>query len=90
MMIGVIKESLPGERRVALIPANIPALTKAGLEVMLEPGAGQEAGFPDTAYEEKADESQKTGLKFWDLPMSFYSLMAREPIPRGLNPTWGP
>lgn len=53
MIIGVPKESFPGEHRVALIPAGIPPLTKAGLEVAIEAGAGVEAGFPDKAYEEK-------------------------------------
>lgn len=53
MIIGVVKESFPGERRVALIPAHIPGLTKAGLEVLTEPGAGLEAGFSDAAYQEK-------------------------------------
>ncbi|HSG05253.1 MAG TPA: NAD(P)(+) transhydrogenase (Re/Si-specific) subunit alpha, partial [Nitrospiria bacterium] len=53
MIIGVVKESFPGERRVALIPAVVPNLTKAGLEVLVENGAGQEAGYPDAAYQEK-------------------------------------
>jgi NAD(P) transhydrogenase subunit alpha len=53
MILGVPKESFPGERRVALIPAGIPMLTKAGLEVVVEAGAGIEAGFPDEAYREK-------------------------------------
>ena len=50
MKIGVLRETFPGERRVALVPAVIPSLTKAGLEVVMEAGAGSEAGYPDTAY----------------------------------------
>ena len=50
MKIGVPREIFPGERRVALVPAVIPSLTKAGLEVVVEAGAGIEAGYPDTAY----------------------------------------
>lgn len=50
MKIGVPREIFPGERRVALVPAAIPSLTKAGLEVVVEAGAGIEAGHPDTHY----------------------------------------
>ena len=53
MIAGVVKESLPGEHRVALVPAAVPPLIKAGWEVVIEPGAGLEAGFPDAAYAEK-------------------------------------
>jgi H+-translocating NAD(P) transhydrogenase subunit alpha len=50
MKIGVPREIFPGERRVALVPAVVPSLTKAGLEVVVEAGAGVEAGYPDAAY----------------------------------------
>jgi H+-translocating NAD(P) transhydrogenase subunit alpha len=53
MIVGVPKESFPGERRVALVPAAIPQLTKAKLEIVIEAGAGAEAGYPDAAYAEK-------------------------------------
>ena len=53
MIVGVPKESFPGERRVALVPAVIPNLKKAGLEVAIEAGAGTEAGYPDALYGEK-------------------------------------
>ncbi len=53
MIVGVPKESFPGERRVALVPTVIPNLGKAGLEVIIEKGAGAEAGYPDAAYTEK-------------------------------------
>lgn len=53
MTVGVPKETYPGERRVALVPAAVPLLKKSGLEVMIEAGAGLEAGFPDAAYAEK-------------------------------------
>jgi NAD(P) transhydrogenase subunit alpha len=53
MILGVPKESYPGERRVAIVPAVIPALAKAGLEVLVEAGAGIEAGYPDKEYTEK-------------------------------------
>ena len=50
MKIGVPREIFPGERRVALVPSAIPSLTKAGLEVVVEAGAGIEAGYPDIDY----------------------------------------
>jgi NAD(P) transhydrogenase subunit alpha len=53
MIVGVPRESFPGERRVALVPAAIPNLTKAGLEVVVETGAGIGAGYPDADYAAK-------------------------------------
>ena len=53
MIIGVPKELFPGERRVALVPSIVPSLTKASLDVLVEPSAGESAGFPDQAYVEK-------------------------------------
>ncbi len=53
MIVGVPKESYPGEERVALVPVVIPNLIKAGLEVVVEAGAGERAGYPDAAYVEK-------------------------------------
>ena len=52
MVIGIPKETFPGERRVALIPSAIPALTRAGLDILVETSAGDNAGFSDTAYKE--------------------------------------
>jgi NAD(P) transhydrogenase subunit alpha len=53
VIVGVPKENYPGERRVALVPVVIPNFAKAGLEVIVEAGAGEQAGYPDTAYTEK-------------------------------------
>ena len=53
MIVGVPRESYPGERRVALVPLVIPNLAKAGLEVVIESGAGDSAGYPDAAFAEK-------------------------------------
>jgi NAD(P) transhydrogenase subunit alpha len=49
----VPKEIYPGERRVALVPAVLPTLTKAGFEVHIQAGAGIEAGYPDSVYSDK-------------------------------------
>ena len=53
VIIGVPKESYPGDRRVAIVPAVLPTLTKAGFEVHIESGAGIEAGYPDSQYADK-------------------------------------
>ena len=53
MIVGVPKESYPGERRVAMVPLVVPSLAKAGMEVIVEAGAGVEAGYPDALYVEK-------------------------------------
>jgi len=56
MVIGIPKETFPGERRVAIIPASVAALRKSGLEVMVETKAGMSAGYPDSSYIEKGAE----------------------------------
>jgi NAD(P) transhydrogenase subunit alpha len=53
MIVGVPRESYPGERRVGLVPTVLPHLAKAGLEVVMEAGAGAHAGFPDSDYAAK-------------------------------------
>jgi H+-translocating NAD(P) transhydrogenase subunit alpha len=53
MIVGVPRESFPGERRVALVPAVVPNLAKVGVEVVIEAGAGVEAGYPDAEYVNK-------------------------------------
>ena len=52
MKVAVVKETAPGEQRVALVPEAIAKLTGAGLEVLVETGAGDGAWFPDGAYAE--------------------------------------
>ena len=51
MIVAVPKETLPGERRVALVPDGVRALAKAGLELRVEAGAGAEAGCSDADYQ---------------------------------------
>src|SRR5437879_5193188 len=51
MNIGVPKETVQGESRVALIPDALPPLTKAGFTVLVESGAGQGAYFENANYE---------------------------------------
>lgn len=53
VIVGVPKEAFPGERRVALVPSVLPNLKKIGIDVVVETGAGAEAGYPDAQYAEK-------------------------------------
>ena len=53
MVVGIPAETFPGERRVATVPTVLPVLIKAGLDILLEPGAGAAAGFPDSSYVDK-------------------------------------
>ena len=52
MKVGVAKETAPGERRVALVPEALGKLKAAGLEVLVERGAGAGSSIPDAAYQE--------------------------------------
>jgi H+-translocating NAD(P) transhydrogenase subunit alpha len=52
MKVGVAKETAPGERRVALVPEALGKLQQAGLEVLVEQGAGAGSAIPDSAYAE--------------------------------------
>ncbi len=53
MIVGVAVETYPEERRVALVPGEVPKLAEAGLEVLVQSGAGQRAGFPDADYQDQ-------------------------------------
>ena len=53
MIVGVPKEIAPGEARVALVPDSLKSLEALGLEIHVEKGAGEAAGFPDSEYEAK-------------------------------------
>src|SRR2546422_4653453 len=50
MRIGVVRETTPGERRVALVPETVGRLVKSGNEVIVEHGAGEASSFPDRMY----------------------------------------
>ncbi len=53
MIVGVPRETYPGEKRVALVPAVLANLAKAGLQVLVEAGAGTAAGYPNAEYSDK-------------------------------------
>jgi len=52
MRVGVPKETAEGERRVALVPEIVAKLVASGIDVVVDPGAGEAASFPDGAFEE--------------------------------------
>jgi len=69
VIVGVPRESYPGERRVGLVPMVVPSLLKAGVEVVIEAGAGMEAGYPDQQYVEKGAKILPDRAPFSLLPM---------------------
>ena len=52
MKVGVPKETAAGERRVALVPEVIKKMAAKGFEVVVEPGAGEDAMLADSVYED--------------------------------------
>jgi len=65
MIVGIVKETFPGEARVALVPPGVQQLKKAELEVLVEPGAGIAAGYEDSAYTDKGAELAADRADVW-------------------------
>ncbi len=65
MKAAVIKETAPGERRVALVPEGVGKLRPAGIDVIVETGAGDGAWFSDAVYAE-AGAAVVTADGLWD------------------------
>lgn len=84
MIVGVLTETYGGEARVALIPASLAALAKRGLEVLVEPGAGVPAGYPDQAYVDKGAKLAASRAEVFE--RADILAMVRAP---GANPTNG-
>jgi NAD(P) transhydrogenase subunit alpha len=61
MKIGILKDSKPGERRVALVPESIVRIKKKGVDVVIEQGAGVAASFPDSAYNDVGATIESSG-----------------------------
>jgi NAD(P) transhydrogenase subunit alpha len=53
IIVGFVAETSPNERRVAMAPSALSVFNKTGVELLMQPGAGAEAGFPDAEYVEK-------------------------------------
>jgi len=60
VIAGVVTESAPGERRVAVAPSALSVLSKTGAQVVMEMGAGTASGYPDSEYAEKGVRLVKT------------------------------
>ena len=82
LSIGVLKETLPGERRVAITPKAIDVLTKAGAEVLIETGAGLDSGFPDDDYTAKGAKIASSAAAVAEAAQIL--LTVRVPEPAGL------
>src|SRR5207253_1470612 len=63
----VPKETVPGEKRVALVPDLVPRLTKVGFDVIVQPDAGTAAGYPDAAYQAKGARLDANALSQADV-----------------------
>ncbi len=61
MKVAIAKETAPNERRVALVPEVVGKLTAAGLDVLVEKGAGAGASIPDASYEAVGASVVETG-----------------------------
>ena len=65
MKVAVAKEIEVGERRVALIPDIVARLTKKGLDISVEAGAGEGSFFPDSAYEAAGAKIVSDSSQIW-------------------------
>jgi NAD(P) transhydrogenase subunit alpha len=66
MKVGVARETAAGERRVALVPEALGKLTAAGLEILVEAGAGAGAAIPDQAFTDAGATIVSTGQLYAD------------------------
>ena len=71
MLIGVPRETKPGERRVAATPATVVQLVKLGYDVLIESGAGEPSSFTDAAYREAGASIGSTD-QAWGAPVVFH------------------
>jgi len=66
MIVAIPKEIVPGENRVAAIPATVKELIKIGMEVVVEAGAGEGSFFSDEIYKEAGATIEKDTKKLYD------------------------
>ncbi|MEV6320476.1 hypothetical protein AB0M45_04665 [Nocardia sp. NPDC051787] len=90
MIVGVLRETAPRESRVALTPDDVRGLSTAGLQVVVEEGAGRGAGFADSAYRasgalvvaDRATVFESSGIVAWVKPPAFE--LASMPLRAGM------
>ena len=68
LVVGVPKESLEGENRVALVPSNVVKLKKAGASIWIEQNAGAASGYTDEQYQ-KAGATITSAEEVWKAPL---------------------
>jgi NAD(P) transhydrogenase subunit alpha len=78
MIVGVPKEVVPGETRVALVPGLIPKLRNAGLEVRVQASAGAAAGYPDASYSEQGAQVESDVIAGVDVVLKVQPPTAEE------------
>lgn len=66
MIIGVPKEVVSQERRVAVVPGSVGSLKKQGFTVLVEAGAGEASNFPDELYQEAGATMVQTPQELWE------------------------
>src|SRR6188474_1586096 len=87
MRIAVAKETHSGERRVALVPESAKKLIHAGYEILIEPGTGVAAGWPDEAYRDAGvllESDRSVVIPSVDIVLT---VNLHEPVPAGQNST---
>uniref|UniRef100_A0A7N6A5M7 proton-translocating NAD(P)(+) transhydrogenase n=1 Tax=Anabas testudineus TaxID=64144 RepID=A0A7N6A5M7_ANATE len=80
VVVGVPKETLQNERRVALSPAGVQALVKQGFQVQVESGAGEESQFSDQQYKD-------AGATITDVKAAFGSDLVLKEFPLVISPS---
>ena len=83
LQVGIVSESAPGELRVAIVPGAITVFNKTGIELVMESGAGDRAGFPDSEYLAKGVRVASRDVVFAEAEVI---LQVRSP---GANPETG-
>ena len=81
MRVAVLKETVEGEKRVAAVPATVEKMVGAGIEVVVEGGAGVASGFPDADYRgagAKVDTRPESTLSDGDVVLKVQRPSAQE------------
>lgn len=83
--IGVPKEIVAGERRVAATPATVKKLQKLGFDVIIEHAAGEDANFSDDAYREAGCDIVYTATDLWEQADVVLKVQPPQDHPNGLH-----
>src|SRR5436305_8323703 len=78
MIVGVPKEVKTDEHRVAMTPAGVEELTRAGHRVLIQAGAGQGSGISDEQYAANGAETVATAADVWQANLI---VKVKEPLP---------